>query len=638
MLKRFLLVDAVALAGLYTLRIIAGAGAVYGAVVLLAAVVLRVPVSQSRVREALRGVGFAATAAEAPALGRGYRVEDLAVLQSFGTAAGYLSVLVLALYINSPEIEPLYHRPKVIWMLCVLLLYWISRVWMTAHRGGDARRSGRLCPERPRQPRARPAGRDHRRRRDLKLQMASRVVSSWGNVIRASACRLSTCAAVTSAFPRLPVPRVRCCPFGNGRSYGDSCLNVGGALLQTRSLDRFISFRSRHGRVWPARLACCWPTSCGSWFPRAGFCPQSPEPVMSRSAARSPTTCTARIITVPALSAATCGSSSCCARTATRTVCSQTENPTWFAATVGGLGLTGVITWAELQLRRIPGPWLDVESIRFANVEEFFALSAESEQSLRIHGGLDRLSEPRQTARPRHPAARESRCGAAGRRAAGAERKCQCRFRYRCRSSTALSLRVFNTLHYHRQLRGRRHSSQHFQLLLFPARRHPALEPAVWPEGLLSISVCRTDSHGPRGDGGIARDHRPQRAGLVSRGAEAFRLREPRPACCRFLAKALRSLSTFLTRALAVERLFESLDRIVSRGGRYALSRQRRHACPARCSAAATRAGRNFRNTSTPPAPRASGGGSRRTREKNTDHRRHVGNRGGHGAHFCRAG
>jgi len=70
------------------------------------------------------------------AAGRGYQVEDLAILQSLGTAAGYLSVLVLALYINSPEIEPLYHRPKAIWMLCVLLLYWISRVWMTAHRGG----------------------------------------------------------------------------------------------------------------------------------------------------------------------------------------------------------------------------------------------------------------------------------------------------------------------------------------------------------------------------------------------------------------------------------------------------------------------------------------------------------------------
>ena len=57
------------------------------------------------------------------------------MLQSLGIAAGYLSVLVLALYINSPEIEALYHRPKAVWMLCVLLLYWISRVWMMAQRG-----------------------------------------------------------------------------------------------------------------------------------------------------------------------------------------------------------------------------------------------------------------------------------------------------------------------------------------------------------------------------------------------------------------------------------------------------------------------------------------------------------------------
>ena len=135
-LKRFLLVDAVALAGLYTLRIIAGAGAVTVALsfwLLLFSVFLFLSlafVKRYAELDALRRQN------KLQALGRGYRVEDLAVLQSFGTAAGYLSVLVLALYINSPEIEPLYHRPKVIWMLCVLLLYWISRVWMTAHRGG----------------------------------------------------------------------------------------------------------------------------------------------------------------------------------------------------------------------------------------------------------------------------------------------------------------------------------------------------------------------------------------------------------------------------------------------------------------------------------------------------------------------
>jgi 4-hydroxybenzoate polyprenyltransferase len=135
-LKRMLLVDAVALAGLYTLRIIAGAGAANVALsfwLLLFSVFLFLSlafVKRYAELDTLR------RQQRLQALGRGYHVEDLAVLQSFGAAAGYLSVLVLALYINSPEIEPLYHRPKAIWMLCVLMLYWISRVWMTAHRGG----------------------------------------------------------------------------------------------------------------------------------------------------------------------------------------------------------------------------------------------------------------------------------------------------------------------------------------------------------------------------------------------------------------------------------------------------------------------------------------------------------------------
>jgi 4-hydroxybenzoate polyprenyltransferase/phosphoserine phosphatase len=134
-LKRMLLVDAVALAGLYTLRIIAGACAATVALsfwLLLFSVFLFLSLAFVKRYAELDSLR---RQQKLQALGRGYRVEDLAVLQSFGTAAGYLSVLVLALYINSPEIQPLYSRPKVIWMLCVLLLYWISRVWMTAHRG-----------------------------------------------------------------------------------------------------------------------------------------------------------------------------------------------------------------------------------------------------------------------------------------------------------------------------------------------------------------------------------------------------------------------------------------------------------------------------------------------------------------------
>jgi hypothetical protein len=67
--------------------------------------------------------------------GRGYHASDLEALLSLGTASGYMAVLVLALYINSDEIQVLYSRPEVIWLLCPLLLYWISRVWLGSHRG-----------------------------------------------------------------------------------------------------------------------------------------------------------------------------------------------------------------------------------------------------------------------------------------------------------------------------------------------------------------------------------------------------------------------------------------------------------------------------------------------------------------------
>jgi 4-hydroxybenzoate polyprenyltransferase/phosphoserine phosphatase len=134
-LNRLLLIDAVALAGLYTLRIIAGAGAVTVALsfwLLLFSVFLFLSLAFVKRYAELDSLR---RQQRLQAVGRGYHVEDLSVLQSFGAAAGYLSVLVLALYINSPDIQPLYHRPKLIWTLCVLLLYWISRVWMTAHRG-----------------------------------------------------------------------------------------------------------------------------------------------------------------------------------------------------------------------------------------------------------------------------------------------------------------------------------------------------------------------------------------------------------------------------------------------------------------------------------------------------------------------
>jgi len=67
--------------------------------------------------------------------GRGYRAEDLIQVSSFGSASGYLAVLVLALYVSSPEVAVLYSSPTVLWMVCPVLLYWITRIWFLAQRG-----------------------------------------------------------------------------------------------------------------------------------------------------------------------------------------------------------------------------------------------------------------------------------------------------------------------------------------------------------------------------------------------------------------------------------------------------------------------------------------------------------------------
>ncbi len=67
--------------------------------------------------------------------GRGYAPEDLDMLRSMATSSGYMAVLVLALYVNSSEVTPLYRQPSALWALCPILLFWVSRVLMLSNRG-----------------------------------------------------------------------------------------------------------------------------------------------------------------------------------------------------------------------------------------------------------------------------------------------------------------------------------------------------------------------------------------------------------------------------------------------------------------------------------------------------------------------
>jgi 4-hydroxybenzoate polyprenyltransferase len=134
-LKKRVMIDVVMLAGLYTLRIIGGAVAIGAALSFwLLAFSMFLFLSLAMLKRYTELATLLADGRDT-ASGRGYRVEDLPLLQSLGSSAGYLAVLVLALYINSPESLQLYSHPKLLWLLCPLLLYWMSWVWVVAHRG-----------------------------------------------------------------------------------------------------------------------------------------------------------------------------------------------------------------------------------------------------------------------------------------------------------------------------------------------------------------------------------------------------------------------------------------------------------------------------------------------------------------------
>ena len=134
-LKRAALVDVFVLAGLYTLRILAGAAAIEVPVShWLLAFSLFMFLSLALAKRYVE-VANVASRDEERVGGRGYLAGDGALLGMLGTSAGYLSVLVFALYITSPQVMMLYRSPAILWFAVPLLLYWVSRVWILAHRG-----------------------------------------------------------------------------------------------------------------------------------------------------------------------------------------------------------------------------------------------------------------------------------------------------------------------------------------------------------------------------------------------------------------------------------------------------------------------------------------------------------------------
>lgn len=134
-LKKLMSVDIIVLAMLYTIRLVAGAAAFsipltfwllsFSMFIFLSLALVK---RYSELREA-RQKGRAGKTR-----GRGYYPDDLEMISSLGAASGYLSVMVLALYVHDLP-EKMYSNNEILWLSCPLLLLWITRIWMLTHRG-----------------------------------------------------------------------------------------------------------------------------------------------------------------------------------------------------------------------------------------------------------------------------------------------------------------------------------------------------------------------------------------------------------------------------------------------------------------------------------------------------------------------
>jgi FAD/FMN-containing dehydrogenase len=255
--------------------------------------------------------------------------------------------------------------------------------------------------------------------------------------------------------------------FGNGRSYGDVCLNAGGTLLATRGLDRFVSFDAATG-ILECEAGVLLSDVIALTLPQGWFPAVTPG--------------TALVTVGGAIANDVHGKNHHRAGTFAHHVlefqlhrsdgqvlrCAPDQNADWFGATVGGLGLTGLISTARLRLRRVPGPWILGDSQRFDNLQEFFELAAQSDANYEYTvAWLDCAASGSKLGRGVFMRGNHRQHDAPPPR----ERTLRFPLTPPVSPVTGLSVRLFNELYYHRPAAQQSNAIWHYQPFLFPLDR-----------------------------------------------------------------------------------------------------------------------------------------------------------------------
>ena len=254
-------------------------------------------------------------------------------------------------------------------------------------------------------------------------------------------------------------------PRGLGRSYGDCCLNNGHTLLLTESLDEILQFDPASGIVklgsgvsYERLLRHCVPHG---WFP-----PVTPGTKYVTVGGAIANDVHGKNHHVDGTFGRHVRQLELLRSDGTRCVCSPTENAGLYAATIGGIGLTGLIVWAELQLRRVTSAYLQTQTIKFANLREFLALSDEFQTSPYTVAWVDSLATGRRLGRGHFIAGDHAQDGELRPHRVSGWRIVPCFLP--SFTLNRFSVKAFNCLYYSRQYHARQHSRVHYDPFFFP--------------------------------------------------------------------------------------------------------------------------------------------------------------------------
>ena len=290
-----------------------------------------------------------------------------------------------------------------------------------------------------------------------------RTYQSWGRYPRAQHSRVLPVYWRSDSLQLADVPE-SVLPYAWGRSYGDSCLNAGGVLLDVTGLHRFISFDQNRG-ILRCEAGVSLSEILRLVVPKGWFVPVLPgtqwvsvggaiaNDIHGKNHHR----------------AGTFGAHVSCFEllrsNGERLVCSMQQNSDLFRATIGGLGLTGLILWAEMRLRRVPGAAIAMERVRFGCLDEFLELAASDQNYEYTVAWVDCLTRGRRLGRGLYLRG-DHAAGSGGSKSTGP------RFRVPLDPPSGLinraTMKLFNAFYYRGQLHNTIRRTVGYQPFFFP--------------------------------------------------------------------------------------------------------------------------------------------------------------------------